>query len=101
MPTCFRQRNNGTIVEDPVTCDYVLLTQTEVDDLVGTDAHLTALTDLTDTLNLIFATPTTAELTQGFMAGFSLPLFFYLVAWAYGVVVNQFKDQDHGPDYLD
>jgi hypothetical protein len=36
----------------------------------------------------LFAVPAVPDLQTVFMAGFALPLILYLVAWAYGVVLN-------------
>lgn len=36
----------------------------------------------------LFAVPATPDLQTVFMSGMSLPLILYLVAWAFGVVLN-------------
>lgn len=36
----------------------------------------------------LFAVPSIPDLETVFMYGFKLPLIFYLVSWAFGVVVN-------------
>lgn len=40
------------------------------------------------TLSSLFAVPLASDLQSMWMAGFSLPLIVYLVAWAYQTVIN-------------
>lgn len=47
----------------------------------------------TPTLATLFATPDAESVQQAFMAGLSLPLILWLVAWGFGIVVNWFNER--------
>lgn len=58
-----------------------------------------ALMDVTEytevpTLHQIFAMPELEDAGAIWLAGFSLPMIVYLVAWGFGVVVNFFKPEN-------
>lgn len=55
----------------------------------------------TPTLASLFATPEPEQVQQAFMAGFSLPLILWLVAWGCGSVVNFFNSRFDLPETLD
>lgn len=45
------------------------------------------------TLQDVFNIPLAANLTQMFSLGFSLPILCFMVAWAYGTVINFFDSR--------
>ena len=47
-----------------------------------------AETNLSQWLEVIFGTPTTADIQTAFMVGFGLPVICFLLAWGYQVVIN-------------
>jgi hypothetical protein len=54
----------------------------------------------TPSLSALFAMPDPATVQQAFMAGCSLPLILWLVAWGFGTVVG-FINRRADPVYLD
>lgn len=48
------------------------------------------------TLQALFAWPDHSQMAAAFMAGFALPMTFYLVAYGFGVVVNFFNPRNEG-----
>lgn len=48
----------------------------------------------TPTLAALFAVPDSATVQSAWMAGFSLPVILWLVAWGFGVVINMFRSNE-------
>lgn len=67
--------------------------------LVLNDATVEGLTQAINQLNQVlempgmFQLPTAIELAQAFALGFSLPMIAYLVAWAFGSVIDFISDR--------
>lgn len=53
------------------------------------------------TLAALFATPEPEQMVQAFMAGLSLPLILWLVAWGFGTVLKFWNDRSELPTIED
>jgi len=82
---------------DPVTGGQgLLLSDTPLDECTGViilsaDDYTKLMSE--PTLMDIFTIPVSGDLQQMWMLGFGLPVIAYLSAWAYGVVINWFKEK--------
>jgi len=78
----------GNCIETDATT-FLNQLQTDSGLVLGYDPDaVTAAESMASVLQTLVATSTTEEIQLAFIAGFSLPVICYLVAWGYQTVIN-------------